>query len=175
MFDLAWSEIALIGVVALVAIGPKDMPVAIKAVTDMIKKARRMAAEFQTHVDDMVRDANLNEVRDQFNELRTMDVKSRILSAVDGDHTIRKALNDDPFATPSTTHTAIPGATGASATVTAAAEPMPTALPSAEPAVPIAPAFIPPAEAALAAPPVPAPPPPAPPAFIPPGAGGHAA
>ncbi len=43
MFDFAWSEIALIGVVALIAIGPKDMPVAIKAVAEMIKKARRMA------------------------------------------------------------------------------------------------------------------------------------
>jgi len=65
MFDFAWSEIALIGVVALIAIGPKDMPAAIKSVTDVIKKARRMASEFQTHVDEMVRDANLQEVRDQ--------------------------------------------------------------------------------------------------------------
>ena len=48
MFDFAWSEIGLIGVVALIAIGPKDMPAAIKAVTGMIKKARRMAGEFQT-------------------------------------------------------------------------------------------------------------------------------
>ncbi len=65
MFDFAWSEIALIGVVALVLIGPKDMPVALKAVTGHVKKARRMAAEFQTHVDDMVKDADLGEVRDQ--------------------------------------------------------------------------------------------------------------
>ena len=63
MFDFAWSEIALIGIVALVAIGPKDLPVAIKAVAEMIKKARRMAGEFQTHVDEMVREANLHDVR----------------------------------------------------------------------------------------------------------------
>ena len=63
MFDFAWSEIALIAVVALIAIGPKDMPVAIRAVTGWIKKARRMAAEFQTHVDEMVREADLSEVR----------------------------------------------------------------------------------------------------------------
>ena len=70
MFDFAWSEIMLIGIVALIAIGPKDLPVAMKAVTGMIKKARRMAAEFQTHVDDMMRDADLKEVRDQINELK---------------------------------------------------------------------------------------------------------
>src|SRR3954453_23737849 len=94
MFDFAWSEIALIGVVALVLIGPKDLPVAIKAVAETIKKARRMAGEFQTHVDEMVREANLSEVRDQFNDLRRMDIKNQILRAVDDDGSIRKTLSD---------------------------------------------------------------------------------
>ncbi len=97
MFDLAWSEIALIGVVALIAIGPKDMPVAIKAVAQMVKKARRMAAEFQTHVDEMVREANLHEVRDQINEIRSMDIKGKILNAVDNDGSIRRTMADRPF------------------------------------------------------------------------------
>ena len=97
MFDFAWTELALIGVVALVAIGPKDLPVAIKTVADMVKKARRMAGEFQTHVDEMVREANLSEVRDQFNDLRRMDIKGKILDAVDGDKTIRNTMADDPF------------------------------------------------------------------------------
>ena len=82
MFDFAWSEIALIAAVALIAIGPKDMPAAIRGITNMIKKARRMAAEFQTHVDEMVRDANLDEVRNQFNEIRNFDVKGQIERAV---------------------------------------------------------------------------------------------
>jgi len=97
MFDLAWSEIALIGVVALIAIGPKDMPVAIKAVAEMVKKARRMASEFQTHVDEMVREANLHEVRDHINDIRNLDIKGKIMSAVDGDGSIRRTINDRPF------------------------------------------------------------------------------
>ena len=59
MFDFAWSELGLIAVVAMILIGPKDMPVAIRSVTAWIRKARRMAAEFQTHVDEMVREADL--------------------------------------------------------------------------------------------------------------------
>ena len=94
MFDFAWSEIALIGIVALIAIGPKDMPVAIKAVSQAIKKARRMASEFQVHVDEMVREADLHDVKTQFNDLRRMDIKSRILSAVDGDGTLRRTINE---------------------------------------------------------------------------------
>ena len=99
MFDFAWSEIALIGVVALIAIGPKDMPVAIKAVAEAVKKARRMAGEFQVHVDEMVREANLHEVRDQINDIRRMDIKGKILGAVDGDGTIRKTMAETPFET----------------------------------------------------------------------------
>ena len=94
MFDFAWTEIAVIGVVALIAIGPKDMPVAIKAVSQAIKKARRMASEFQVHVDEMVREADLQGVKTQFNDLRRMDIKSRILGAVDGDGSIRRTMSE---------------------------------------------------------------------------------
>ena len=46
--------------VALIAIGPKDLPVAIRTVTGLIKKARGLAAEFQGHVDEMMREANVD-------------------------------------------------------------------------------------------------------------------
>ncbi len=163
MFDFAFSEIALVGVVALLVIGPKDMPVALKTVAGMIKKARRMASEFQGHVDEMVREADLHEVRDSINDLRSMNIKGRILSAVDGDGTMRRALNDDPFKTPSRLIT--PAVVQPSITDPAAADPT-AAAPSAA-----APAFVPPAEAVPreASPEAPAGPP-APPAFVPPSA-----
>ena len=97
MFDFAWSEIALIAAVALIAIGPKDMPAAIRGITNMIKKARRMAAEFQTHVDEMVRDANLDEVRNQFNEIRNFDVKGHIERAVNSDGSLRSTFATNPL------------------------------------------------------------------------------
>jgi len=100
MFDFAWTEIALIGVVALVAIGPKDLPVAIKTVAAFIKKARRMAAEFQTHVDDLVREADLHEVRNQINQIRNFDIRGEITKAVDADGSIRSTLATNPLATP---------------------------------------------------------------------------
>jgi sec-independent protein translocase protein TatB len=110
MFDFAWTEIALIAVVALIAIGPKDLPVAIKAVTEMIKKARRMAAEFQTHVDDLVREANLGEVRDQIASIRNFDIKGEVERAVDPDGSLRSTLASNPLAAGSTT-TSIGGTT----------------------------------------------------------------
>ncbi len=174
MFDFAWTEIALIAVVALVAIGPKDLPVAIKAVAAMVKKARRMAGEFQTHVDEMVKDANLSEVRDQISQLRNLDIKGTIERAVDSDGSIRRTMNEDPLKTPVTTPVAdaapmgeVPGASFATHDVSTwgqagAGRPSGAdkSLLTPEEEVDGVPAFIPPA---IAKPPVP-------PAFIPPSA-----
>src|SRR6185436_10244321 len=98
MFDFAWSELALIAVVALIAIGPKDMPVAIRAVTGWVRKARRMAAEFQTHVDEMVREADLSDIRSSINEIRNFDIKGEIEKTIDADGSIRSTFTSDPFA-----------------------------------------------------------------------------
>jgi sec-independent protein translocase protein TatB len=179
MFDFAWSEIMLIGAVALIAIGPKDMPAAIRTVTGMIKKARRMAAEFQTHVDEMVREAELGDVKAAFNDLRRMDIPAALEKAIDPDRSIRKTFEDNPLDQPS--QQPFSGVTEVSTfetvTIGAPAENMVTpegddaeatgapALPAAEPDQPAAPAFIPPQfvpKAAVQSSP------PQPPAFIPP-------
>jgi len=149
MFDFAWSEIALIAAVALIAIGPKDMPVAIRAVTDVIKKARRMAAEFQTHVDEMVREANFDEVRSQINEIRNFDVRGELERHVDPDGSLRSTFAANPLEpTPATTSSVEELAVSEPAVGELAHPPdvpaEPTTEPSKEPAPSLAPAFIPP-------------------------------
>ena len=94
MFDFSWSELMVIGVVALVLIGPKDMPVAIRAITRVLKRARRMAGEFQHHVDEMMRDADMGEVSDTLRSLRGVNLKSTINRMVDPDGTVGRAFND---------------------------------------------------------------------------------
>lgn len=175
MFDFAWSEIAVIGVVALIAIGPKDMPVAIKAVSNAIKKARRMAAEFQSHVDEMVREADLHEVRDSLSEIRNFDYKGAVERAVDPDGSLRTTLASNPLAPDPVIHAPAP-AEAESATATELGAPPDNGTPAepaeigppAEPTGPViaddasetVPAFIPPAFAIRPAPA---------PAFVPPG------
>src|ERR1700739_4073877 len=92
MFGFSWAEIGLIMVVALVAIGPKDLPVAIRTVTAMMKKARGMAAEFQGHVDEMMRDANLSDVKEEIDKRRRFESKSLAENAIDPDGTLRGSL-----------------------------------------------------------------------------------
>ncbi|MBN9508258.1 MAG: twin-arginine translocase subunit TatB [Alphaproteobacteria bacterium] len=172
MFDFAWSEIALIGVVALVLIGPKDMPVAVKAVTGFIKKARRMASEFQSHVDEMVRDTELADVRQQINEIRNFDIRGEFERAVDADGSLRRSF-EDPLVTPAPVSpagltvvpAAEPGSEAGPAEATVAEAPGTIEVPEVAAAEPGAdadaagePEFIPPAIAAA----------PEPPDFIPP-------
>jgi sec-independent protein translocase protein TatB len=111
MFDFAWSEIALIGIVGLIFIGPKDMPTAIRAVTDILKKGRKLAGEFQTHVDEMVREADLGEARDSLRQLRSMNIRGQVMKALDSDGSLRRTLSENPLSpVPAASSSAIPGA-----------------------------------------------------------------
>lgn len=109
MFDfLSWSHIAVIAAAALVFIGPKDMPVAIRSITTMIKKARKMAGEFQSQMDEVVREANLHEVRDSINELRGgLNVREQLGRIIDPDRSIRSAFDDPLIDKPSDTAGAV--------------------------------------------------------------------
>ena len=63
MFDFNWGELILIGIVALVAIGPKELPGALRIVGQWVAKARRMANEFQNQFHEAMREAELAEVK----------------------------------------------------------------------------------------------------------------
>src|SRR5215470_6933935 len=66
MFDIGWDELLLIGLVALVVIGPKDLPAVLRTLGAWVARARALAGEFRTHVDDMMREANVDEMKREF-------------------------------------------------------------------------------------------------------------
>ncbi len=70
MFDLGWGEILVIAVVAILVVGPKDLPRLMKGVGEWVAKARRMAAHFQSGVDEMIRQAELEDLRKDLNTIR---------------------------------------------------------------------------------------------------------
>lgn len=70
MFDIGWSEFALIAVVALIAIGPKELPGVLRMVGQWIRKARKMAAEFQGQFQEAMREAEMADLKQSFDEVR---------------------------------------------------------------------------------------------------------
>ena len=69
MLDMSWGEILVIGAVALIVIGPKDLPKALRTVGQMTTKIRRMAGEFQSQFNEAMREAELDEVRKQVSDI----------------------------------------------------------------------------------------------------------
>ncbi len=70
MFDIGWSEIAVIAVVALIAIGPKELPGVLRMVGQWMGKARRMAADFQGQFQEAMREAEMADLKKTFDEVK---------------------------------------------------------------------------------------------------------
>ena len=69
MFDIGWQELFVLAVLAIIVIGPKDLPRAIRTVTQWIRKARGMARDLQDGLDDVVREAELDDIKKQANSI----------------------------------------------------------------------------------------------------------
>ena len=68
MFDIGYSELLVIAVVALVVIGPKDLPRVMRTVGNWVGRARGMARHFRSGVDTMIREAELEEMEKKWRE-----------------------------------------------------------------------------------------------------------
>ena len=69
MFDIGWSELLLIGIVALIAIGPKELPGALRTLGQWMAKIRRMAAEFQGQFQEAMREAEIDELKKDMDDM----------------------------------------------------------------------------------------------------------
>ncbi len=85
MFDIGWSEMLVIACLAIVVIGPKQLPAALKTLGFWMGKARRMAREFQGHVDEMVAQAELDDVKKEVNSIANLDINEQLEKKFDPD------------------------------------------------------------------------------------------
>lgn len=96
MFDLGWSELLIIGVVALIVVGPKDLPILFRKVGQFVGKAKGMAREFSNAMNDAADDTGMREISSGLN--KSLRAASNPLgSAMDGVKSATKSLTDiDP-------------------------------------------------------------------------------
>ena len=69
MFDISWTEFLLIGVVALIVIGPKELPAVLRTVGQWTRKVRSMAADFQGQFQEAMREAEMADLKKQVDDL----------------------------------------------------------------------------------------------------------
>ena len=92
MFDFSWTEIALIGGVALVVIGPKDLPKALRTAGIWVRKARSISREFQGTIEQMMREAELDEVKKTIEKATSFNVEDEIKKHIDPTGDLAEAL-----------------------------------------------------------------------------------
>lgn len=89
-FGIGSSELVIIAVVALIVIGPKDLPKVLRTIGQFTSKARSMAREFQSHLEEATREAGLDEVKSEVNKMTNFTVTDMDAA---GDE-IKKAIED---------------------------------------------------------------------------------
>lgn len=148
MFDIGWSELLLIGIVALIAIGPKELPGALRTLGQWMGKVRRMASEFQNQFHEAMREAELADLKKEVDEMATkaqsyahfdpVDDIRRDLEKAAGPPPDLDTLTDTAASTPPTAST--PSASTSPAETPPASAPAateaPPAVAPAEPATP---------------------------------------
>ncbi|MGH6854025.1 MAG: Sec-independent protein translocase protein TatB [Aestuariivirga sp.] len=98
-FGVGYTEIFLIAVVAIIVIGPKDLPAVLRAFGKTMAKMRGMAREFQGHLDGAMREAGLEDVKKDLQSLKNIgDIepvpKSKVVPAKPADNDFAKYFGD---------------------------------------------------------------------------------
>ncbi|MBT4890288.1 MAG: twin-arginine translocase subunit TatB [Rhodospirillales bacterium] len=93
MLDIGWQELMVVAILAIIVIGPKDLPRALRTVMQGIRKVRGIAKEFQSGVDDMVKEADLDDLRQELNKVADGDIKKTITDAVDPNGDLSKEMD----------------------------------------------------------------------------------
>ena len=70
MFDLGWSELFIVGLITLLVVGPKELPRVLRTISQVMAKARGLAREFQSSVDEMVRESELDDLKKEIHALK---------------------------------------------------------------------------------------------------------
>ena len=135
MFDIGWSELVLIGVVALIAIGPKELPGVLRMVGQWMGKARKMAAEFQGQFQEAMREAEMADLKKSFDEVKEAASGfsgNNLMTSLQKD--VSDALRVDALDKPAETSTSAaiePPATSSEAPATASEAPVTPTTPEA--------------------------------------------
>ena len=94
MFDVGWQELFIIGLVAIVVIGPKDLPRVLRTVTLGIRKVRGMARDFQDGLEELARDADLQELRKEIEDGVGGDLQDELESIGDPARDVEESVRE---------------------------------------------------------------------------------
>lgn len=94
MFDLGWQEFILIAIVTVIVVGPKDLPRVIRSISQWVRKARSMAREFQSSLEEVAREAELEDVRREMQSISKDGIGKSLEKQFDPDGSVRSTVEE---------------------------------------------------------------------------------
>ena len=78
LFDIGWSELLIVAAVAIIVVGPKELPVLLRSVGRFVRKIKDMAREFQNHIEDAIDTDDIKKLRDDFEDIKKVNPINKI-------------------------------------------------------------------------------------------------
>ena len=83
MFDIGWQELFLIAVVTILVVGPRELPRVLRTVVAALRKVRGLANDFQRGMDELAREADLDDIRKDLEKSADLDLESELKDEID--------------------------------------------------------------------------------------------
>jgi len=115
MPDIGWQELFIIALVTIIVVGPKEIPNVLRTLSRWVRKIKGLARDFQNSIDDLAREAELDDIRKELDAARDFDFEREFEETVDPTGEIQNSIHDleetmatppDPVETPGSIETA---------------------------------------------------------------------
>jgi len=94
MFDIGWQELFIVAVIGIIVVGPKDLPAAIRTIMGYLRKARSLARDFQSGLDEVAREADLDTLKKELEGAASYDLEKEIENTIDPTGDVAREITD---------------------------------------------------------------------------------
>lgn len=94
MFDIGWPELMVVAVLTIIVVGPQELPRVLRTVMGLVRKVRMVAGEFQNSMEDIAREADLQDIKKQMSDMGKKDLEKEIENAIDPTGDINKSVQE---------------------------------------------------------------------------------
>ena len=90
MLDIGWTELLVVGLVLIVVVGPKDLPKVLRTIGQWTRKVKKIARDFQDNIEDIARESEIDEVRNNFND--TINISESISNPASPEDNLKEMI-----------------------------------------------------------------------------------
>jgi sec-independent protein translocase protein TatB len=94
MLDIGWPELIIVALVTIIVVGPKELPRVLRTVTQIVRKVRAMANEFQSGIDDLAREAELDDLKRDIEKTASTDLAGELENQIDPTGEVTKSMRE---------------------------------------------------------------------------------